>query len=131
MDVFWQWIAGAMLTVVLGIALGKQSKEISLILSIVVCVMVLLAAAAYLQPVMEFVKRLQTIGQLDEQYGQILLKSVGIGLVTEFAVLICNDAGNTALGKSLQIAATVMVLWISLPLMESLLTLIEKIMGGV
>jgi len=120
-----------MLTVVLGIALGKQSKDISLILSIVVCIMVLVAAAAYLQPVMDFVKRLQSIGLLDEQYGQILLKSVGIGLVTEFAVLICNDAGNTALGKSLQIAATVLVLWISLPLMESLLTLIEKIMGGV
>ncbi|MBE6959145.1 MAG: hypothetical protein E7448_00255 [Ruminococcaceae bacterium] len=131
MDAFWQWIAGAMLTVVLGIALGKQSKDISLILSIVVCIMVLVAAAAYLQPVMDFVKRLQSIGLLDEQYGQILLKSVGIGLVTEFAVLICNDAGNTALGKSLQIAATVLVLWISLPLMESLLTLIEKIMGGV
>ena len=131
MDSFWQWIAGAMLTVVLSIALGKQSKDISLILTIVVCVMVLLAAAAYLQPVMEFVKRLQTLGQLDDQYGQILLKSVGIGLVTEFAVLICNDSGNTALGKSLQIAATVVILWISLPLMESLLALIERIMGGV
>lgn len=131
MDSFWQWIAGAMLTVVLGIALGKQSKDISLILTIVVCVMVLLAAVSYLQPVVEFVKRLQSIGQLDTEYGQILLKSVGIGLVTEFAVLICNDSGNTALGKSLQIAATVVVLWISLPLMESLMDLIERIMGGV
>ena len=120
-----------MLTVVLGIALGKQSKDISLILTIVVCVMVLLAAVSYLQPVVEFVKRLQSIGQLDTEYGQILLKSVGIGLVTEFAVLICNDSGNTALGKSLQIAATVVVLWISLPLMESLMDLIERIMGGV
>jgi stage III sporulation protein AD len=131
MDSFWQWVAGAMLTVVLGIALGKQSKDISLVLTMVVCCMVLMGAAAYLQPVMEFVKRLQAMGQLDDGYAQILLKAVGIGLVTEFAVLICNDSGNSALGKSLQIAATVVVLWISLPLMESLLDLIERIMGGI
>ena len=131
MDSFWQWVAGAMLTVVLGIALGKQSKDISLVLTMVVCCMVLLGAAAYLQPVMEFVKRLQAMGQLEDGYAQILLKAVGIGLVTEFAVLICNDSGNSALGKSLQIAATVVVLWISLPLMESLLDLIERIMGGI
>ena len=131
MDFFWQWVAGAMLTVVLGIALGKQSKDISLVLTMVVCCMVLLGAAAYLQPVMEFVKRLQAMGQLEDGYAQILLKAIGIGLVTEFAVLICNDSGNSALGKSLQIAATVVVLWISLPLMESLLDLIERIMGGI
>ena len=131
MESFWQWIAGAMLTVVLGIALGKQGKEISLVLSMVVCAMVLMAAAAYLQPVMAFIQRLQALGRLDSQYGQILLKAVGIGLITELAVLICNDAGNSALGKALQIAATVVVLWISLPLMEALLILIESIMGAV
>ena len=131
MEPFWQWIAGAMLTVVLGIALSKQSKDIALILTMVVCCMILLAAVSYLQPVLGFIKRLQDMGQLDDKYGQILLKAVGIGLVTEFAVLICNDSGNSALGKSLQIAATVVVLWISLPLMESLLDLIERIMGGI
>ena len=131
MDSFWKWIAGGMLTVVLGIALGKQSKEISLVLSMTVCAMVLMAAATYLQPVMDFIKRLQALGQMDSRYGQILLKSVGIGLVSELAVLICNDAGNSALGKALQIAATVVVLWISLPLMEALLDLIESIMGAV
>jgi stage III sporulation protein AD len=131
MDSFWQWIAGAMLTVVLGISLSKQGKDISLVLTMVVCCMVLMAATAYLKPVMEFIQRLQTIGNLDDGYGQILLKSVGIGLVTEIAILICNDSGNSALGKSLQIAGIILVLFLSLPLMESLLELLERIMGTV
>lgn len=131
MDNFWQWIAGVMLTVVLGITLSKQGKDISLVLTMVVCCMVLLAATSYLKPVMEFVERLETISNLDAGYSRIVLKSVGIGLITEIAVLICNDSGNTALGKSLQIAATVLVLWFSLPLMEALLEMIERIMGAV
>ena len=131
MDSYWQWIAGVMLTIILGITLSKQGKDISLVLTMVVCCMVLLATTAYLQPVMEFVQRLEAISNLDSGYSRILLKALGIGLTTEIAILICNDSGNSALGKSLQIAATVLVIWISLPLMESLLDLIERIMGTV
>ena len=129
MEAYWQWIAGAMLTVVLGIALSKQGKDISLVLTMVVVAMILMAAAAYFTPVMDFIERLQSISQLDTKYGQILLKALGIGLVTEIAVLICNDSGNAALGKALQLSATILVLWLSLPLMESLLDLIEGILG--
>ena len=131
MDSYWQWIAGVMLTIILGITLSKQGKDISLVLTMVVCCMVLLAAIAYLQPVMEFVQRLEAISNLDSGYSRILLKALGIGLTTEIAIMICNDSGNSALGKSLQIAATVLVIWISLPLMESLLDLIVRIMGAV
>lgn len=131
MDSFWQWIAGAMLTLVLGIALSKQGKDISLMLTMVACAMVLLAAVTYLKPIMEFVEKLQSISNLDDGYSRILMKTVGVGLVTEIAVLICNDSGNSALGKSLQIAATVLVLWLCLPMMESLLDLIGRIMGSV
>lgn len=120
-----------MLTVVFGITLSKQGKDVSLVLMMVVCCMVLMAAATYLEPVMEFVQRLQTLGNLDDGYSEILLKAVGIGLVTEIAILICNDSGNSALGKSLQIAGVILVLYLSLPLMESLLELLERIMGSV
>lgn len=129
MEAYWQWIAGAMLTVILGIALSKQGKDISLVLTMVVVAMILLAAASYFTPVMDFIQRLQSISHLDTAFGQVLLKAVGIGLVTEIAVLICNDSGNAAMGKALQLASTILVLWLSLPLMESLLDLVEGILG--
>lgn len=129
MEAYWQWIAGAMLTVILGIALSKQGKDISLVLTMVVVAMILLAAASYFTPVMDFIQRLQSISHLDTAFGQALLKAVGIGLVTEIAVLICNDSGNAAMGKALQLASTILVLWLSLPLMESLLDLVEGILG--
>lgn len=131
MDRFWQIIAGVLLTVVLGMLLSKSSKDITLVLTMVVCVMVLTAAFAYLQPVLDFIKQLQTLGQLDSTMSSILFKAVGIGIVTEIAVLICNDSGNSALGKTLQMLATVMILWLSLPLMQSFLELIQKIMGEI
>ena len=131
MDRFWQIIAGVLLTVVLGVALSKSSKDMTLVLTMIVCSMVLTAAFAYLEPVLDFIKQLQTLGQLDSTMSGILFKAVGIGVVAEIAVLICNDSGNGALGKALQIMATVVILWLSLPLMQSLLELIQKIMGEI
>ncbi len=129
MDSFLQVIAGVLLTVVLGVALSKSSKDMTLVLTMAVCCMVLSVAFSYLEPVLDFVRELQTLGQLDTTMSGILFKAVGIGLVAEIAVLICNDSGNGALGKALQIFATVVILWLSLPLMKTLLELVQKIMG--
>jgi hypothetical protein len=51
--------------------------------------------------------------------------------VAEIAGLICTDAGNAALAKTIQILATAVILWLTLPLMQALLDLVRKIMEGV
>jgi stage III sporulation protein AD len=59
----------------------------------------------------------------------VILKTVGIGLIGELAGLICSDAGNAALEKSIQILTTAVILWLSIPLFESLLDLVQAILG--
>lgn len=59
----------------------------------------------------------------------ILIKSVGIGILTEITVLVCSDAGHTSMGKALQIMATGAILWVCLPLFNSLLDLLENILN--
>lgn len=131
MNVFVKTIAGILIALVLGIVLDKQGKDISLLLTLAVCSMVMLAVVNYLQPVIAFIRRLQTIGQLDSGILQILMKSVGIGLLAEITGHICSDAGNAALGKTLQVLATVVILWMSIPLLNQLIDLIGQILGEV
>lgn len=131
MAAFFQVAAGVLLTVILGIVVGKQNKDMTILITVAACCMVLTVAAIYLQPVMDFIRKLQEVGKLDEDILQILLKAVGIGLIAELANLICADSGNAALGKAIQILATAVVLWLSLPLMNSLIDLVQKIMGEV
>jgi stage III sporulation protein AD len=59
----------------------------------------------------------------------VILKTVGIGMVGELAGLVCSDAGNAALAKTIQILTTAMILWLSIPLFESLLDLVQTILG--
>lgn len=131
MDVFLKASAGVLVTVVLILTLSKQWKDVSLLLMIAACCMVGVSAMRYLRPVMDFLERLQGIGNLDTEIFSVLLKSVGIGLIAEFTSLVCADAGNSSLGKATQLMATAAIVWISIPLLDKLMELIDNILGAI
>lgn len=131
MEVFLKASAVVLLSIVIGLILAKQNKDISLLLTMTVCCIVVIAALSYLHPVIDFFRKLMQIGQLDSELFAILLKAVGIGLLSEITVLICADSGNAALGKVIQILATAVILWISLPLLDNLMELVQKILEAV
>lgn len=125
MDLFLKAVAAALITAVLGLVLFKQGKDISVLLTLGVCCMIWLCAMEYLGQILDFLNQLEKLTGLDHDVLSILLKIVGLGLVGELASGVCCDAGNSALGKVLQLLSTVMVLWLSLPLFETLLSLLR------
>ena len=130
MSGFLQAAALILLAVVIGVFLSKQSTDAVMAVSIAVSVIVLCTAVRYLNPVIDFLEELRTAANVDQSLMEVLLKAVGIGMITEIVGLICADTGNSALGKALQILSAGVMLWLSIPLMRSLLELVEQIMGG-
>ena len=129
MTPFLQISGAVLLAVILVLALKSYCKEISTILAITVCCLTGLTALRYLQPVLEFLKKLEDLGGLDDVMIEILMKSTGIGIITEIANLVCNDAGNESMGKSMQLLGTAVILYLSLPLFQTLIELLQKILG--
>lgn len=131
MDGLFRTVAGVMLALILGITLSKQNKDFTTLLTVLVCCMVVTVAISFLEPVMAFFTQLRSIGNMDAQIMQIMLKCVGVSLVAEIAGMICSDSGFGAMGKAIRILATAAVLWLSLPLMTSLMEMLQGIMGEV
>ena len=129
MTSFLQAAAAILIAVILCIALGKNGKETALLVSLAACSMVVICALDYLTPVMNFLNQLQDTAQMDSSVLKLLVKVVGIGMITELVVLICTDAGNAALGKALQILSSAVILWLSIPVLEDLLELVTSILG--
>jgi stage III sporulation protein AD len=117
-----------MIAVVLILTIRRQNGEMALILSVMTCCMLLIAGLKLLQPVFAFLRRLQNIGQLDADMTAILLKSVGISLLSEIAGLICKDSGNEATGKALGVICTAAILYLALPVFDALLTILESVL---
>lgn len=129
MDTILKATAGVLITLILCLVLSKKNQDISILLSIAACCMLGILVLTCIQPVVEFLLRLQAAGELNAEFVNLLLKASGIYIVSEIAALICTDAGNAALGKVLQLLSTALILCMSLPMFSQLLSLIESILG--
>ena len=130
MNVLWKITAGILTAIILWININKSNKDTSILITMAVCAMAIMAAASFLQPVISFVNKVQGIGKLDKDLVTTILKVVGVGIVVEIAVLICKDAGNETMGKTLQFVSTGAVIWLSIPVFEKLLYLLENILSA-
>ena len=95
------------------------------------CSLVVIVALSYFRPVVDLLHRLVQIGQLGNDLLSILLKIVGISLISQIACFICMDTSNQTLGKALQIITTAAILCVCVPLLEQILQLIENVLGEI
>lgn len=131
MDLFIRAASAILLTVILFLILGKQGRETGALLVIVVCCMVTGIALRYLEPVWEFLKRLEALGNLNGEMVGTLFKVVGIGMLSEITAMVCADAGSASLGKALQLLSSAVILWLCIPFFTALMDLIQEILGGI
>ena len=129
MGEYLRWAAVVLVGVILSLVVGRQSKDMSLLLTLAVCVMLCIAAMEFLEPVMELLRELRRLGNLDPESMSIALKCAGIGLLSELIGLICADAGERAMGRALELLSAAAILWLSLPLIRELLKLIEGVLS--
>lgn len=131
MELFWKAAAAALITSVLTLMLSKQQKDFAQLVSMAACAMGLGILTGFLEPVMDLLRQLQELGDLNEQMLIVLIKGVGIGLVAEIASMACADAGNGSLGKVLQMLCSGAILWLSVPVFQLLMNLVTQILGEV
>ena len=131
MGEYLRFAAAALIGLILVLVVGRQSRDLGILLSLAVCVLLALGAMEFLEPVMELLNELKRLGELDGGAVGILLRCAGIGMVSELAGLLCADAGEGAMGKALQICANAAILWLSLPFLRQVLTMIGEVLAKV
>ena len=131
MDVFIKAVSCVLISLILWLCLERNGKDISVLFSLAVCVMILFLAASMFKPIIQLVEKLRELGNINKEYIKVILKVVGIGLISEIISLICKDVGNESLGKVLQILSTILILVISVPIFDKLLDLLNNILSTV
>lgn len=129
MELYFKGAAGILLAAVLGLALQKQEKDLSAVLTAAVIAMAAVLMLRLLEPVTELLRQLEQVGNLRSDALELLLKAAGIGLTAEVAGLVCADAGNAALAKMLRLLGMAAILCLSVPMFTALLECITEMVG--
>ena len=131
MDIFIRFVAVTLICLIVYLVLVKQNKDFSLLLTIAASCMILAGCMSYLQSVIGFFARLESIGNLNNDLTGILFQAAGIGILSEICAMVCSDSGNSSLAKVIQLVATAIILYISLPLFNGVLDIIGSLLGEV
>ena len=131
MEAFWKAAAIVILTIILGLTLDKTQKDISIVLTVTACGVVMMIAMQYLSEVIRFIRELSDKCGDQNSLVDMLLKISGVALVTELTGMISADAGKTSLGTAIQILGTSVILFLSIPIFESFLVIIQEILRAI
>lgn len=129
MESYWKAVAVIILTIILGAAIGKKEKDIVIVLTVAACCIVMLVSMEYLSEVVAFLWELGNSADDQNSFTSILLKISCVALTTELVGLLCADAGNNSLAKVMQLFGNTVILFLSLPLFEAFLSILQEIMG--
>ena len=65
---------------------------------------------------------------ISNSFIKLLIKITGIAILTEFAVSICKDSGESAIASKIDIGGKVIIIALSIPIISSLLETILNIL---
>ncbi len=113
-------IIGAMLS----ITIKKQTPEIALVISIAASVLIFFMVIPKISAVFELLEKISSNISGGTGFVPVILKIIGIAYIAEFASQICTDAGEGAIASKIDLAAKVLIMVLSAPIILTLLDLI-------
>ena len=117
----------AVVSVVLIILVKYLKSEIALPMSVCVTVALSVVCVSLIEPISEYINEISESGDYGP-YVKVMMKSLGIALVTSGSADICRDCGEGAIAAKVELVGKCAIMITALPLIRSLLLLAEDIM---
>ena len=127
MQNFLQVAVLGLLTVIFTSLLRKNNKELAVVLSLAACLIIGVILIQLAKPLVEFMEKLRALSGLDKALLLPLVKTVGIGLLSQVSSGVCADAGENAIAKLIEVCGGILSLYVALPLLEAVLEMMELI----
>lgn len=117
-----------LLSLIVIIILKQYRPEFAVYASLIAGLLILLIAMDKLSGVVNLLNSLSSKANINNQFLSIILKITGIAFLTEFAVSICKDSGETAIASKIDLGGKVIIIGMSIPIISALLELIIKVL---
>lgn len=110
------------------IIIKQYRPEFAVYVSLIAGALILLLILDKMSGVINLLTNLANKTSINKDFIFLLIKITGIAFLTEFAVSICKDAGESAIATKIDMGGKVMIVAISIPIISSLLETIVKIL---
>ena len=116
-------VAGAVLTLII----KKTNPEISIVLTLTVCTVMMGMSMKVYSSVSEVLSLVELGTGFSSAYTAPVIKCVGIGITARLGSDLCKDSGQDAVASSVEICGAICALYVSLPLIKTMLRMIGEL----
>ena len=109
---------------VLTLLIKRSNPEFSTVMSLGICGVILWLGLSLYSSVAEVLELTELGTGFSSAYTAPVLKCVGIGITARMGSELCKDSGQSAVASSVEICGAVCALYVSLPLIKTLLRMI-------
>ena len=127
MQIF-QLVGIALVTAVVALLLKGTKPEIALAVTVAGSIILLLFAFEIFEGSLTIFQKIADATGIESSLVKILLKMVGIGYLVEFSAGILNDFGQNSLGDKLVFVGKIIILVLAVPILESVLSLVVRLL---
>lgn len=118
----------AFLAVIIILILKQYRPEFAMYVSILAGALIILMSIGKLDGIIQLLNTITTSTKANGQFLGVLLKITGIAFLTEFAVSICKDSGETAIANKVDLGGKIIIVAISVPIISSLLETVMQVL---
>ena len=109
------------ITLVVTIMLKEYRKDFAIYSSLIGGAIILYYVIDYLKNIVKFLDSLSTTG-ISSSFIILLIKITGISILTEFAVSICKDIGESSIASKVDLGGKILVISLSIPVISATLS---------
>ena len=122
-------IIGVGLIALIIIIIVKQYRpEFTIYVSLIAGAMILMLVMDKISAIINLLSNLSSKTAINNEFLVLLIKITGIAFLTEFAVSICKDSGESAIANKMDMGGKVIIISMSIPIIASLLETVVKIL---
>lgn len=118
----------AFLAVIIILILKQYRPEFAMYVSILAGALIIFMSIGKLEGVIQLLNTISNSTKGNGQFLGILLKITGIAFLTEFAVSVCKDSGETAIANKVDLGGKIIIVAISIPIISSLLETVMQVL---
>ncbi|HIV86173.1 MAG TPA: stage III sporulation protein AD [Candidatus Monoglobus merdigallinarum] len=112
---------------VISILLRNAKPEYSMMIPAVVSFTVLWCSLPYLDEIVGMLSALSEEAGINTEYMAAVIKIIGIAYLTSISAELCRDAGEAAIASKIELGGKLIILSLSVPIINALLSLIKQI----
>lgn len=121
-------IGVGLISLIIIIIIRQYKPEFTLYVSLLAGSIILLFLMDKISGIVDILTSLSNKASIDSEFLTLLIKITGIAFLTEFAVSICKDTGETAIANKVDMGGKVIIVSMSIPIISSLLETVLQIL---